>query len=102
MPKQAELGARALALKKANDATTGPSFAPSSFVERAVREHERRAITGICREEWWKREKRGEVPKRFRLGPNAVAWKLSELLAWVEERAAERVELAPPDDRRAA
>jgi len=72
------------------------------FVERAVREPERFAITGISRVEWWRREARGEVPRRFQLGPKAVGWRLSELLAWVEERASERVELAHPDDRRAA
>ena len=60
------------------------------FIERAVREPERFQITGVSRVEWWKREKRGEAPKRFQLGPNAVAWKLSELIAWVEDKAQHR------------
>jgi prophage regulatory protein len=33
-------------------------------------------------------EKDGKFPARIRLGPNAVAWKLSEILAWVETRRA--------------
>jgi prophage regulatory protein len=29
-------------------------------------------------------------PRQLRLGPNKVAWLRSEVLAWIEEKAAER------------
>jgi prophage regulatory protein len=32
----------------------------------------------------------GRFPKQVRLGPNRVAWRRSEVLGWIEERAAER------------
>jgi prophage regulatory protein len=36
-------------------------------------------------------EKAGRFPKRVHLGPNTVAWFDDELIALVEQRAAERV-----------
>jgi len=38
----------------------------------------------------WRKEKRGEFPKRLRLGAGAVGWLESEVNAWLEERKAER------------
>ena len=35
-------------------------------------------------------EKAGQFPKRLRLGQNRVAWLLSEVEAWIEERLAKR------------
>ncbi len=35
-------------------------------------------------------EAAGQFPKRVRLGPNRVAWLLSEVNAWVNERIAFR------------
>jgi len=35
-------------------------------------------------------EKRGEFPKRIRLGPNRVGWSLQEVTAWIDERKAQR------------
>lgn len=32
----------------------------------------------------------GRFPKQVRLGPNKVAWLRSEVLSWIEQRAAER------------
>ena len=32
-------------------------------------------------------EKRGEFPKRIQLGPNRVGWLLSEVLAWIDDKA---------------
>lgn len=34
------------------------------------------------------RERR--FPRQVRLGPNRVAWRSSEVLGWIDERAAER------------
>lgn len=59
---------------------TGP------VLNRIIREPERREITGISRVQWWRLEKKGQVPKRVRLGENSVGWQLSELLDWVRSR----------------
>ncbi len=35
-------------------------------------------------------EKAGQFPKRLQLGQNRVAWMMSEVEAWIEERLAKR------------
>jgi prophage regulatory protein len=35
-------------------------------------------------------EKRGKFPRRIQVGPNRVAWLLSEVEAWISERVAAR------------
>lgn len=52
--------------------------------DRIVREKERRHITGRSPASWWRDEKTGRAPKRIKIGPNAVGWRLSELLAWIK------------------
>lgn len=37
-------------------------------------------------------ERRGEFPRRVRIGKRRVAWVHSEVMAWVEARKGERVE----------
>lgn len=39
-------------------------------------------------------EKDGSFPKRVRLGPNSIAWRLDEVLRWIAEREAART--GPP------
>ena len=58
--------------------------------ERFVREAECGRISGVSRPTRWRWESEGRFPKRVRLGPNSVAWRLSGLLAWVESKANER------------
>jgi|APTNR8051073442_1049403.scaffolds.fasta_scaffold02272_13 prophage regulatory protein len=58
--------------------------------DRIVGEEERRLITSISRQHWWRLEREGEVPRRIPLGPNKVGWLESELLDWVRSRAALR------------
>lgn len=64
-------------MKKTNTMTTP---------DRLVREAERKLITSISRSQAWVLEQKGEYPPRIKLGSRSVAWKLSELLAWVESR----------------
>lgn len=54
--------------------------------DRIVREEERRHITGRSAASWWRDEQAGTAPKRLQIGPNAVGWKLSDLISWVESR----------------
>ena len=51
--------------------------------ERFVREPERTRLTGLSRSAWYKLEKEGKVPRRIRLNPRTVAWRLTELEAWM-------------------
>jgi prophage regulatory protein len=41
-------------------------------------------------------ERRGEFPKRVRIGPNTVDWVAEEIDAWLAARAAEREPPEPP------
>ncbi len=64
------------------------TFSPPSECERLVRESDRRAITGVSRTQWWTLERKRVAPARLRLGCNSVAWRLSDLLAWIEQQGA--------------
>lgn len=56
---------------------------PSTAPDRIVREAERRAITARSRTAWWDDERAGRAPKKVKIGPRAVGWRLSDLQAWV-------------------
>ncbi|NQY87197.1 MAG: AlpA family phage regulatory protein [Colwellia sp.] len=55
-------------------------------IDRFVREAECKLITGISRTRRWELEKEGKFPKRIKLSERAVAWRLSSLMQWMEER----------------
>lgn len=57
---------------------------------RFVREAECKSITGLSRTRRWELEKVGKFPKRIKLGERAVAWLMSDLLSWMEERCNEQ------------
>jgi prophage regulatory protein len=48
--------------------------------------------TGLSRSTIYALEKAGNLPKRFRLGPNSSAWWEHEIDAWLEARAAAPIE----------
>lgn len=52
--------------------------------DRIIREPERKNITGRSAASWWRDEQAGRVPLKVRLGDNAVGWRLSEIMAWME------------------
>ncbi|HCM1204030.1 TPA: AlpA family phage regulatory protein [Vibrio parahaemolyticus] len=54
--------------------------------DRLIREDERRTLTSISRSQAWVLEQKGLFPKRIRLGNRSVAWRLSEILEWIETR----------------
>jgi len=63
----------------------------SEFVEdRFIREAETCEITGLSRTTLWRLEKAGDFVKRYRLGPNSIGRKHSELMAWMKTREAVR------------
>ncbi|TVL54822.1 transcriptional regulator [Shewanella algae] len=63
---------------------------PTQNLDRLVREQECRQITGLSRQRRWEMEKDGRFPKRISLGTRSVAWRLSELQAWISEVAETR------------
>ncbi len=63
------------------------------MIERIVRPAECRKIVGYCNVHLMRLEKLGQFPQRFKLadatGPyGAVGWRLSDIQAWIEARAA--------------
>ncbi len=62
---------------------------PFTNNDRLVGEKERREITTISRTHCWRLEKKNQHPIRIHLGPRRIAWKMSELVDWVNNRAAE-------------
>ena len=61
--------------------------------ERLVSAKELRQLVPYSRVHILRLEKMGEFPRRIRLGPSPtgrVGWRLSEIMQWIEERAAER------------
>lgn len=58
-----------------------------SFQDRVIREAERLRITSISRSQAYQLEKQGRFPKRITLGTRSVGWRLSEIMAWVDQRA---------------
>jgi len=57
--------------------------------DRFAREQECKKISGLSRTQRWVLEKEGKFPKRIKLSERAVAWRMSELMNWMEERCNE-------------
>lgn len=53
-------------------------------IERMVRDSECKWLTGTSIDLRKGMEKRGEFPKRLRLGGRSVGWRLSEVQAWIK------------------
>ena len=60
------------------------------FQDRLVGAKERRRLVPYSDMHIWRLERAGKFPRRIKLGPGRVAWRLSEILSWIDERAAER------------
>lgn len=63
-----------------------PLETSSEVTDRLIREGERKFLTSISRSQAWILEQKGLFPARLKLGNRSVAWKLSEILAWIESR----------------
>ena len=66
--------------------------------DRILREPARYDKTGVSPSTWWRKEQRGEVPKRRRISANIVGWLESELDDWIAAQAAgdEAIPQPPP------
>ena len=63
------------------------------MIERIVRPAECRKIVGFCDVHLQRLERLGQFPPRFKLAEDsgkygAVGWRLSDIQAWIEARAA--------------
>ncbi|HAT23886.1 MAG TPA: hypothetical protein DCS81_05725 [Pantoea septica] len=43
--------------------------------------------TGLCRMTIWRYENAGQFPSRIKIGPKRVAWRKSDVDAWIESLA---------------
>jgi len=55
------------------------------MTDRFIRMPELLARTGLSERTIYNRESAGTFPARVRIGPNAVAWRESELVAWMAD-----------------
>jgi prophage regulatory protein len=62
------------------------------FAKRVVSKKELKSVCGIpySPQHIARLEAAGKFPKRIQLGPNRVAWLVSDIEKWVEDRASER------------
>ena len=58
--------------------------------DRLIDAKERRRLVPFSDMHVWRLERDGKFPKRIKIGPNRVAWQLSEILAWIEAKARAR------------
>ncbi len=80
---------------------------PELTVDRIVRPAEAEIISGYCDVHLRRLEERGEFPRRFKLSDNsgpfgAAGWLLSDIMAWLNARAASRTKDAKPQDQNGA
>lgn len=66
------------------------NFAEPWFPDRLISSKELRQLIPYSLMHIWRMEKAGRFPRRISLGPNRVAWSLSEVADWQEARKAER------------
>jgi len=69
--------------------------------ERLIGEAECRVITNLSRAQRWRMERDRKFPRRLRLGPRTVRWRLSEILAWIADLPAAAPERSPQQHGRA-
>jgi prophage regulatory protein len=65
-------------------------------VDRIVRPSEATVITGRSLASIWRDEKAGRFPQRVKIGQNAVGYRLSELMNWLDSRETVTLENVVP------
>ena len=63
--------------------------APATLSDRLIRRAEVLQIVPVSSPTLWRWERDGKFPKRITLARNLVAWKLSEVMAWLDEQGKE-------------
>jgi len=57
-------------------------------LDRFLREPEVLRLLGVSQMTLYRWEKGGRFPKRYKIGPNSVAWKESAVIQWLASRQA--------------
>lgn len=57
-----------------------------SAIQSLIRLPEVRRLTGLSRSSIYRLEREGRFVARVRIGDRAIAWRLAEVVAWVEGR----------------
>jgi prophage regulatory protein len=71
-------------------AATDPETPARTYPERMLGNKDLRAMFPFGSTCQFEMEKRGEFPKRIAVSPRRSAWLLSEVMAWINEKATER------------
>lgn len=61
----------------------------TTLLPRIVTKKELRLLVPYTPQHILKLEKQGRFPRRIQIGPRRVGWRLSDIEAWIAERAAE-------------
>lgn len=64
--------------------------------DRLLRRREVEKITGMSRSSIYRLMNEGEFPRPVRVGPAAVRWKASYIMAWIESRPVATGEFKQP------
>ena len=67
----------------------GNDLSRASLPERIITAKQRREMIPYSDMHIWRLEKAGTFPRRIRLGPGRVGWRLSEILEWINKRSLE-------------
>jgi prophage regulatory protein len=57
-----------------------------SAIQSLIRLPEVRRLTGLSRTSIYRLEREGRFVARVRIGDRAIAWRLAEVVAWIERR----------------
>lgn len=58
----------------------------NTMQERLLRRREVERITGMSRSSIYRLMQEGEFPRPVRVGPAAVRWRASDIMAWIDSR----------------
>jgi prophage regulatory protein len=75
-------------LSSRNSVSPNDGVEPMSATQSLIRLPEVKRLTGLSRSTIYRLERDGRFVPRVRLGERATAWRLSEILAWIDARPA--------------
>lgn len=65
-----------------------------SGLPRVITKRELRLIVPYCPQHILRLEKKGKFPRRIQIGPRRVGWYLTDIKAWLDARAPDKVLIA--------
>jgi prophage regulatory protein len=77
---------RASVRKAVVDAEVEKQVAAQAAPDRLLRVKEVEKVAGLHRSSIWRLERQGDFPKRVQLTKKTVAWRASDVAAWIERR----------------